>query len=93
MISTRLRKRYSLCYWEAPICGALGMRNVCGIPAVDARERARRRTLRALEDKRPEEMAIVRVYILDPVRVATSSRVLSVFLAVWRGAGHVTFYY
>jgi hypothetical protein len=35
---------------------------------------------------------IVRVYILDPAALATSSQALSVFLAVWRrGAGHVTY--
>src|ERR1700679_150669 len=34
---------------------------------------------------------IVRVYILDPAALATSSQALCVFLALWRrGAGHVT---
>ena len=34
---------------------------------------------------------LVRVHILDPAALATSSQALNVFLAVWRrGAGHVT---
>ncbi|XTI93217.1 hypothetical protein V2W45_1430048 [Cenococcum geophilum] len=39
-------------------------------------------SLRALEDERAEERAIVRVYILGPAALATSSQALSVFLAV-----------
>ena len=36
-------------------------------------------------------MGSIRVYILGPARVAIDSRLLSIFLAVWRrGAGHVT---
>ena len=34
-----------------------------------------------------EERAIVRVYILGPATLATSSQALSVFLAVWRRGG------
>ena len=33
----------------------------------------------------------VRVYILDPAALTTSSQALSIFLALWRrGAGHIT---
>ncbi|OCK86861.1 uncharacterized protein K441DRAFT_22748 [Cenococcum geophilum 1.58] len=44
-------------------------------------------SLRALGDERAEERAIVRVYILGPAALATSSQALSVFLAVWRRGG------
>jgi len=44
-------------------------------------------SLRALGDERAEEGAIVRVYILGPAALATSSQALSVFLAVWRRGG------
>ena len=45
----------------------------------------------AFEDQRAEGRAIVRVHILDPAALTTSSQALSVFLAIWRrGAGHVT---
>ena len=44
-------------------------------------------SLRALGDERAEERAIVRVYILGPAALATSSQALSVFLAIWRRRG------
>ena len=35
----------------------------------------------------------IKVHILGPIKVARDSRLLSVFLAMWRrGAGHVTIY-
>ena len=60
-------------YWGLLIYGAtLGVRTPCGL---------------AFEDKRAEGRAIVRVYILDPAALATSSQALCVFLAVWRRWG------
>jgi len=44
-------------------------------------------SLRAFEGERAEERVIVRVYILGPAALATSSQALSVFLAVWRRGG------
>ena len=54
---------------------------------VKAQEWRIEESLQALEDERAEERAIVRVYILDPAALATSSQALSVFLAVWRRGG------
>ena len=56
--------------------------NPCGGPNGRTEE-----SLRALEDERPEERAIVRVYILGPAALTTSSQALSVFLAIWRRGG------
>ena len=48
-------------------------------------------SLQALEGERAEERAIVRVYILGPAALATSSQALYVFLAYGDvEAGHVT---
>ena len=56
--------------------------NLCGGP-----ERHTEESLRALGDERAEERAIVRVYILGPAALATSSQALLVFLAIWRRGG------
>ena len=60
-------------YWGLLIYGAtLGVRTPCGL---------------AFEDERAEGRAIVRVHILDPAALATSSQALSGFLAIWQRGG------
>jgi hypothetical protein len=70
----------------------LGTTNMVMLLAFDPCEGPYGRTeesLRALGDERVEERAIVRVYILGPAALATSSQALCVFLAsmaTWRRA-------
>ena len=54
----------------------------CGGP-----DRRIEESLRTLGDERAEERAFVRVYILGPAALATSSQALPVFLAIWRRGG------
>ena len=67
----------SLCYWGLLIYGAtLGVRTPCGL---------------AFEDERAEGRAIVRVHILDPAALATSSQALMSFWPYGNvRAGYVT---